>query len=151
MPEGGSLFLQYRRWLGVEDGFYDEARILIDDEMVWTNHATSQDLGSEHHIDMQWALHTVEIADTDGDGQVTVSWDILSDQGLAFGGWNIDDVCVYSYGGGSDTDGGVDLDPNDETPVGVAPACGCSSTTPIPATGGLAVLLLGLAAMRRRA
>lgn len=152
VPAGTSLFLQYRRWLGVEDGFYDEARILVDDEMVWTNHATSQDLGSEHHIDMQWALHTVEITDTDGDGEVVVSWDILSDQGLAFGGWNIDDVCVYSHGIGTDDEGGVDFDPSDEDPIGLAPACGCASTTPLaPATGGMAFLLLGLAAMRRRA
>lgn len=150
VPEGARLFVQFRRWLGVEDGYYDEARVLVDGEEVWTNHATNRDIGTEHHIDTQWTLHTIEVEDFDGDGQIVISWDLLSDQGLAFGGWNIDDVAVYSYGDPNDnTDvGGPSADTGGVT-LGVAPACGCTSTTN---TGGAAagLVLLGLAALRRR-
>lgn len=149
VPEHSRVFLQYRRWLGVEDGYYDEARVLVDEEVFWTNHGTNQDLGTEHHVDKQWALHTLEIEDLDGDGVVVIGWDIVSDGGLAFGGWNIDDVAIYTWDQGADPDldtGTTDLTPGDE--LEIAPACGCASTR--PGGAGLAAMLLGLLVLRRR-
>lgn len=153
VPTEGVVVLQFRRWLNVEDGYFDQAKVSVNDEVVWTNHGSSQNRGDEHHEDAQWALETVQIpAELLEDGEIEVSWSIHSDQGLTMGGWNIDDVGVYELtAGGTDT-GDVDL-PGGADDVagenGELSACGCASTTPAPA--GLAVLgLVGLALVRRR-
>jgi len=174
-----TLLLQFRRWLGVEDGYFDEARLLVDGEVVWTNHASAGDLGDDHEdhtLDEQWALHTVEVADVDGDGQIVISWEILSDAGLEFGGWNIDDVCVYGFDAGvveDEPEDQQDEDPGDDTPADEEPtdtpqgddvdgatgstmditgaACGCATTNDSPAgVVPWALGLLGLVGLRRR-
>ena len=67
--------LQYRRWLTVEDGFFDQAGITVDDSPVWNNF-TSQDmdLATMHHIDREWRFHDVDITQLAADGQVTVGF-----------------------------------------------------------------------------
>lgn len=91
------VFLHYSRWLHVEDAFYDQARILADGEVVWTNHESSQELGDEHHLDDRWVTHVVPLNGAEQDDQaVRVSWEILSDGGLTFGGWTLDDVCIMA-------------------------------------------------------
>lgn len=88
------VFLSYSRWLSVEDGYYDQALITADDAVVWTNHGTDEDRGGEHHLDDVWATHVVDLQGEGDDGQVRVGWEIVSDGGLEFGGWTIDDVCI---------------------------------------------------------
>lgn len=143
------LVLQYRRWLTIEDGYYDNARILVDGGVSWENHGTNQQLGDEHHLDEQWQLHTLRIEDGGDDSQVQISWEIETDQGLAMGGWNLDDVCVYgvSYSAPPiDDDGGVGVDEGN----GIAPGgCGCASKSS-PAGLGFAALAMGLALVLRR-
>ncbi len=90
------LLVQFQRWLQVEDGYYDQAKLLVDGELSWTNHATSSNQGDEHHEDLQWALASVISDDPDLDGLISLSWQIQSDGGLTFGGWNLDDVAVYA-------------------------------------------------------
>lgn len=90
------VLLQYRRWLTVEDGVFDQATIFADDVEVWTNYATSTERGTAHHLDDAWALHSVPLRGEGDDGSVTVAWQIASDQGLYFGGWNLDDICLYA-------------------------------------------------------
>ncbi len=158
VPSDERLVVQFRRWLNVEDGFYDQARVLIDGEEVWTNHATRQSQGDEHHQDAQWALETIEVpAELAADGEIVISWEIRSDAGLTFGGWNLDDVGVYTLTSTGSTDPGGDdgVDLPDEEGAGADEdtaefsACGCASTGPAPA--GLAVLgIAGLALLRRR-
>lgn len=87
--------LHYRRWLAVEDGYYDRATITANDEVVWSNWATNTTVGDEHHLDDGWAAHAVDLTRPAQEGQVQVSWSLESDGGLTFGGWNIDDVCMY--------------------------------------------------------
>ncbi|HJN76446.1 MAG TPA: MYXO-CTERM sorting domain-containing protein [Myxococcota bacterium] len=143
------LVLQYRRWLTIEDGYYDSARVLVDGDTAWENHGTSQAVGDEHHADEQWQLHTMRIADGDESGDIDIAWEIETDQGLAMGGWNIDDVCLYAVGytePPSETDPTPSLEPGEQ---GIAPTgCGCTSTNP---TGlGLAGAAMGLAVFIRR-
>ena len=38
--------LRYRRWLTIEDGFYDQAKIVVNGATVWTNRASSVDPGT---------------------------------------------------------------------------------------------------------
>ncbi len=90
------LVVQFRRWLNVEDGVYDQARVYANDEEVWANHLSSRSGGEEHHQDTEWIQHTLAL--TTNEASLVLGWEIDSDEGLEFGGWNIDDVCVYRAG-----------------------------------------------------
>ncbi len=87
------LIVQYRRWLNVEDGLYDQARIYANEDEVWANHGSTRDVGDENTTDTDWVLHTLVL---DGIASpLTLGWEIQSDAGFETGGWNIDDICVY--------------------------------------------------------
>ena len=89
-------FLHYQRWLQIEDGFYDQARIRADAKVIWSNHETDESNGIEHHKEDRWVPHSVSLDGHGDDGEVQISWTLTSDGGLTFGGWNIDDVCIYA-------------------------------------------------------
>ncbi len=90
---GPMLLLSTRRWLTVEDGIYDHARLFVNDTLAWENPA-SQD-GSRHTLDTEWTQQEVDLASLlDDEGQATVSWTLISDPGLEYGGWALDEVCV---------------------------------------------------------
>lgn len=92
--------LQYRRWLNVEDGFYDQATIYADGEPVWTNFDSLAGVDSKtHHRDRQWRFHDVDLSEQAADGAVQVRFEIASDGGLQLGGWTLDDVCIVGYQG----------------------------------------------------
>lgn len=132
------VVLTYDRWLSVEDGYYDTASITANDEVIWTNHATSENNGEEHHQEQQWQNHAL-LLDAN-DPTVQFSWEINSDRGLTMGGWTIDNVCVY---------GVIEVDENQL--VGEEEDklfAGCSSN-PLDSLAW-SVLLLGLLGIRRR-
>ena len=87
------VFLQYRRWLSIEDATFDNALILANDQQVWSNFEGS---GDEHHIDTEWIHHVVDLGGVADQSEVTVRWELYSDAGLEFGGWTIDDVCIMA-------------------------------------------------------
>ncbi len=94
LSEAGSVRLQFRRWLTVEDATYDHASIYVNDVLVWRNSADAS--GSVHHEDKEWILFDLDISEqAAGQSEVRIRWEIESDGGLEFGGWNIDDVCLY--------------------------------------------------------
>jgi hypothetical protein len=98
--------LQYRRWLAVEDSHYDKARILVGDKQAWVNF--TQDIGdssSVHHIDREWRFHDVAVSGYQMGHTLDISWDLTADEGLEFGGWAIDDVCVVANVNGVCGDG----------------------------------------------
>ena len=155
------VVLQYRRWLNMEDSYYDQANIRVNDTVIWTNHGTTASVGDEHTMDRQWALHTVEVPLDDEN--VTLSWEIITDGGLTMGGWNIDDVCLYGIvgepGGDGDGDGAPGEGDGDSTSFGSSEGqipddskvSGCSTTGRSAAPAWLAVFgLAGLALVRRR-
>jgi len=89
--------LQYRRWLTIEDAFFDQAAILVDDEPVWGNFASEDsEVATMHHIDREWRFHDIDITAFAGDGQVQVAFTLASDGGLELGGWTIDEFCVVA-------------------------------------------------------
>jgi len=88
------VFLQYRRWLQVEDGLYDQARIYANGDVVWSNWVSSG--GEEHHQDALWMTHSVDLEGRADRGDVELAWELQSDGGLEFGGWTVDDVCIYA-------------------------------------------------------
>ncbi|MCK6549041.1 DUF4215 domain-containing protein [Myxococcota bacterium] len=124
--------LQYRRWLNVEDGFYDRARIRSNDQEVWANTATDEQ-GRRPHQDKEWRFQDVDLSSTIQDGRVQVKFELSSDQGLELGGWTIDDFCIVGFGAscgdGNVSDGEQCDDGN------LANGDGCENdctTTPVP-------------------
>lgn len=94
------VHLRYARWLGVEDGVYDQAEVRVNGILQWTNPVGG---GSDHLIDDAWSLHDLDIsALADGNPSVALRWKMVSDGGLQFGGWNVDDVELYSLVPGSE-------------------------------------------------
>ncbi|MCA9674278.1 MAG: DUF4215 domain-containing protein, partial [Myxococcales bacterium] len=89
--------LHYRRWLGVEDGFYDKATIYANGEVAWQNYDSGQSLdASRHTLDADWVFKDVALSTRIYDGTVQLMFELTSDEGLEFGGWTLDDVCVVA-------------------------------------------------------
>ena len=105
--------LQYRRYLAVEEGIYDDSILFVNSTNVWRNQLNG------HHLDNEWMLHDLDItAQAAGNSSVQVKYRIVADGGVEFGGWNLDDVMLYrvdaattgffaNYGNGYAGTGGV--------------------------------------------
>jgi len=92
--------LQFRRWLAVEDGFFDRAYIDVNGERLWENFAAAEDyLASFHHVDQEWRFVDFDISDFVGPQGVAVTFGTRSDGGLEFGGWSLAEVCVVAVDG----------------------------------------------------
>jgi len=143
----GRTYVQFRRWLNVEDGYWDSAWIEVNGATIWNQHAsTDENEASKHHQDTHWALRTYDVTDlVAGDGTVSISWHLRTDGGLQLGGWNLDDVRVLTFPG----DG---LGPDGEVPGLGGDGCeaGCSAS----GSRGFGLLgllgLVGLVVRRRR-
>jgi uncharacterized protein (TIGR03382 family) len=91
--------LHYRRWLTVEDGYYDQATIRVNGTQLWQNANSAQGESSDiHHTDMEWRFHDVDMTQEAQQGTIQVRFEMASDGGLELGGWTIDDFCVVAYG-----------------------------------------------------
>ena len=89
--------LQYYRWLGVEDGAYDQATIFANGTSVWTNLASpGMPTVEVNHVDQEWRFHDIDLSAAAASGSVTLKFELDSDPGLEFGGWTLDDVCVVA-------------------------------------------------------
>ncbi|GDX82542.1 hypothetical protein LBMAG42_43530 [Deltaproteobacteria bacterium] len=98
---GRMRLLTYQRWLTVEDGLYDHARVVVNDGTTWTpiwsNAATAA--GSHQLLDGDWSTRDHDLAaflTPDGSTGTPLSFDfsLQTDAGLEFGGWALDDLCV---------------------------------------------------------
>ncbi|HYC76597.1 MAG TPA: hypothetical protein VEI02_03115, partial [Planctomycetota bacterium] len=92
--------LSYRRWLSVEDGTYDQARIRVSIaggpwSTVWQNAATSG--GLAHHVDAAWAHHVIRLPSADNQANVRLRFELETDAGLELGGWTLDDLELDAY------------------------------------------------------
>ena len=89
--------LQYRRWLGVEDSHFDQARILTNDNVAWVNFTENNgDASARQHIDREWRFHDVPLSSHFTGRELNLKFDLKSDPGLQLGGWTIDDLCVVA-------------------------------------------------------
>jgi MYXO-CTERM domain-containing protein len=121
--------LQYRRWLGVEDGFFDTAAILVDGNPRWSNLDSMQGNGSNtQHIDKEWRFQDVDLAADAADGTVQIEFRLESDPGLQFAGWNLDDVCVVSRVAGGVCGDGIMAGAEQCDDGNTADGDGCSAT-----------------------
>ena len=162
------VHLQYYRWLGVEDGVYDQAVIRANGVAVWQNYASAvapvAAVASDSYnlIDQEWRFQDIDVSAQATAGTIQLSFGLTSDPGFEAGGWNLDDVCLVATGpscGNSVVEAGEACD--DGNTLGgdgcsascqdEAPAAGCCSTGGDPAAAmALAVVTLGIAGRRRR-
>ncbi len=120
--------LQYYRHLAVEDGLFDQAKVSVNGTEVFRNFASTNETGGKNHVDKEWIFQDVDLSSFEAAGKVKLKFDLTSDQGLALGGWTIDDVCVVRIV---------------ESPLPDEEGGGCCSSSGAPAGS----LLLGLATM----
>lgn len=85
-----SVKLQFKRWLAVEEGQFDQASVRVNGTQVWAN-PVNGDL-----LDASWSNQELDIsALAANNASVQLAFRLASDGGLEYGGWNIDDVMLY--------------------------------------------------------
>ncbi len=129
--------LQYYRWLGVEDGYFDNAKVLVNGTPMWTNFASaSEPMKGVDHVDREWRFQDIDLATPSATGKVKLRFELMADPNANYAGWNLDDVCVVAAapaptcGNGMVDEGETcddgNIDDGDE----------CSATCTLPGTGG---------------
>lgn len=90
-----NVTLEFQRWLGVESGQFDDAQVKVNGTIVWSNPA-STDL-----IDSSWVPMSLDIsALAAGNPSVQIEFRMISDGGVTFGGWTLDDFQLVELGPG---------------------------------------------------
>jgi hypothetical protein len=85
--------LRLQRWLTVEEGIYDQAKIEVNGIVVWQN-PPSGDL-----LDNAWTPMDLDVSQwADGNPAVQITFRLQSDGGVQYGGWNLDDFELYVLG-----------------------------------------------------
>jgi hypothetical protein len=85
------VLIAYRRWLSVEDGDFDHARVIVNGVRVWENPAGAD------FIDTAWTYVEHDIsAIAAGNPAVQVRFSMDSDAGLQYGGWTLDDFRLFT-------------------------------------------------------
>ena len=86
--------LEFRRWLNVQQGWFDEACLLASSDgqswsTVWSN-------AEEKITDSSWVAVSYDISQiADGNSTVYIRWTMgPTNMGWTYSGWNIDDVAV---------------------------------------------------------
>jgi hypothetical protein len=78
--------LRFKRWLSIESGQYDQATVSVNGTTVWAN-PTLTDL-----LDTSWQTVEYALPMADNNPAVQIEWRLVADNGVNFGGWQIDDV-----------------------------------------------------------
>lgn len=85
--------LQFHRWLAVERGIYDQARILVNGYEIWRNEAYRD------HLDYDWKKQDFDISSyADDNSSVNIRFQTSSDGWVNMGGWTIDDFSLVGVG-----------------------------------------------------
>ena len=85
--------LSFSRWLSVQYGSADQARVRVNGNVVWSN-PTSTNL-----LDMAWSTQVLDISSyADGNPAVQIEFELQSNASVQLGGWNVDDVVVTQIG-----------------------------------------------------
>ena len=94
---GPMLLFHQARWLTVETAIYDHANLEVGGISLFRNAG-----GSESTLDTAWVEEDYSLVNVlrtpDGPADLSAvrfDWTLSSDQGLEYGGWALDDVCVY--------------------------------------------------------
>jgi hypothetical protein len=142
--------LQFRRWLTVEDGYFDQASIHVNGSSIWTNEGTDES-GALNHRDREWRFEDIDLsAAVSGDDTAQIRFDLTSDSYTQLGGWNIDDVCLMAWQPAPLPEVPKSESPDEDAPDALGPAlspgggCGCRT---MPAGGHVGSVGVAIAAM----
>lgn len=87
------LRLRFARWLTVESGQYDQARLLVNGQLVWVNPSSGDT------IDTSWQVVEYDVsAILNNATTAQIRFQLDTDGGVNLGGWNIDDVALLTSG-----------------------------------------------------
>ncbi|MFC2172142.1 M20/M25/M40 family metallo-hydrolase [Acidobacteriota bacterium] len=89
------VHLRYRRWLATQDRVYDQARIRIMDGGV-TVFENPYSPTRADFVDLAWTLDDLDIGRFVDNRTFSIRFELQSNPSGHLGGWNIDDVRVYS-------------------------------------------------------
>jgi MYXO-CTERM domain-containing protein len=108
---------------------------------AWTNYAsqTAPQQTGVNHIDREWRFADVEMAPYMNGSKANLRFELDSDEGLQFGGWTLDHVCIVTpaQGPGGAFCGNGTLDDSEECDDGnVTDGDGCSATCTNESGGG---------------
>lgn len=85
------IWIDFKRWLTVESGQYDQARMTVNSSVVFANDFSTD------HVDTAWTSVAYDISTlADNNADVRVRFSMNTDQGFNLGGWNIDDLRIVS-------------------------------------------------------
>lgn len=151
--------LQLYRWLSIEGGGNDRARIELNGSTVWSSSgALDEGLLVQ---DGEWRFMDLDVSPfIVRDDDNVLSFRLTSDGDVEGGGWTIDDVCLVSVPFEASTGGGGAGGEGEPaaTPLTGPSGCGCRlgderGTTPASggALGALGLGVLGLGALGARA
>jgi hypothetical protein len=151
--------LQVRRWLTVQDGFYDQATIYANGQQIWQNAGTDSSQGGLDHVDAEWRFEDIDVTPyiAPGTSTVQIRFELVSDKTAQRGGWNLDDFCIVAWhpappsstsssSGASSSSGG----PAPASEGGCACAAPGRRVADEPRTGAALAALMALAAATRR-
>ncbi len=133
VSEASDPRLHFQRWLQVEDGYFDGARILVNDEPVWESYGSPNEPATTHHTDRVWRFQDIDLRPyVASDGTVTIRFELAADSnGVQRGGWNLDDFCIVDFLGalpGPPQCGNGQVEPGEECDDGnVVSGDGCAS------------------------
>jgi len=89
---GTGTQLRFSRWLTVQGSASDQARVLVNGSVVWSNPAGNL-------VDAGWTRQTIDISPiADGDPSVQVEFELRSNGTVQLGGWQVDDFEVLWVG-----------------------------------------------------
>ncbi|KAA3636045.1 MAG: hypothetical protein DWP92_10135, partial [Armatimonadetes bacterium] len=125
--------LRYDRWLTVEDGAKDSAKVMIEDG------SGAEDTGfvnptGRNLLDWEWAVHDIDVSDYDGDESVVVHFDLTADSETQFGGWMVDNVSLYYVAADSGLGNWVSYGEPHSGEAGNGPTLGGDGSPFIPAS-----------------
>jgi len=113
------LRLRFQRWLAVEEAIFDQAELFVNATRIFVNPQNG------NLIDLAWTAQDFDIGSlANNNASVQFKFELTSDAGLEFAGWNIDDFRVVSLGP-------------------VTPTAFISFGTGVPGTGGQTPVLSG--------
>ncbi len=86
------VLLMFQRYSTVEESRYDQMTIRVNGTEIWRNPFEG------HLIDTDWVPCVYDITDAIAadPANVQVTFTLTSDEGLQFGGWNIDDFMLFT-------------------------------------------------------
>jgi MYXO-CTERM domain-containing protein len=93
-----SVRLQVRRWLTVQDGFYDQANIYVNGALLWENGGTDENDGSLDHRDLEWRFEDIDLQPyLQGAKTAQIRFEIAANGGKQLGGFNLDDFRIVAF------------------------------------------------------